>query len=193
MRPQKASRRRREREAIIDSDCQPILVPRNDKPLAANPAERTGRLHEHLARIWRAMREQRTAASPLRPAPTGFAAHVIQTACTLCAGWCCRNGADDAFLDEATLARVANERPHLTGEEVLNLYLERIPEVAVERSCIFHGKEGCTLDRALRSDVCNAYFCGGLLAFTRQSEQPTATVIIAGDADRMRTSPILQP
>jgi hypothetical protein len=139
------------------------------------------------------MRERGTAASPLRPEPEGFAARVARTACALCGGWCCRNGADDAFLDEGTLARVAGERPHLDADAVLNLYVEKVPDVGFERSCIFHGERGCTLDRTLRSDVCNAYFCGGLFAYTKQTGEPAATVVIAGEADRMRTSPVLLP
>ncbi len=45
---------------------------------------------------------------------------------------------------------------------LLQLYNERVPAAGYAGSCIFHGKRGCTLDRSLRSDVCNSYFCGGL-------------------------------
>jgi hypothetical protein len=184
---------RRQRECIADCDFEPVLVPRNDKALVTTPPERARRLREHLLGLWHAMRERGTAPSPLRTEPEGFAARVTQTACALCGGWCCRNGSNDAFLDEGTLARVAGERPHLDTEAVLKLYTEKVPEVGFERSCIFHGKQGCTLDRALRSDVCNAYFCGGLLAYTQRAGEATATVIIAGEADKTRTSPVLLP
>src|SRR5947207_663974 len=70
---------------------------------------------------------------------------------------------------------------------------ERVPEVGYENSCIFHGKQGCTLDRSLRSDVCNSYFCGGLQGYLTGDEVVTPTMIIAGVGDRMRTSPILMP
>jgi hypothetical protein len=193
MRRPLTSRPRREPGSIDDRDYLPVLVPRHDKPLVSLTSGRFGRLRDHLAGLWRAIQDHGTAASPLRPAPEGFAARVAQAACTLCGGWCCRNGADDAFLDEGTLARVVHERPHLDADAVLNLYLEKVPEVGVALSCIFHGKQGCTLDRALRSDVCNAYFCGGLLAFTKQTDTPAAVVVIAGEADRMRRSPVLLP
>jgi hypothetical protein len=58
---------------------------------------------------------------------------------------------------------------------------------------IFHGKQGCTLDRSLRSDVCNSYFCGGLLAYLTGDEVVIPTMVIAGAGDNMRTSPILMP
>jgi hypothetical protein len=38
------------------------------------------------------------SVSPLRPEPEGFAARVTRTACSLCKGWCCTNGADHAYL-----------------------------------------------------------------------------------------------
>ena len=71
--------------------------------------------------------------------------------------------------------------------------VERVPEVGYRNSCIFHGKQGCTLDRSLRSDVCNSYFCGGLLAYLTADEVVIPTMVIAGAGDNMRTSPILMP
>jgi hypothetical protein len=76
---------------------------------------------------------------------------------------------------------------------VLRLYLERVPEVGYEGSCIFHGKQGCTLDRSLRSDVCNSYFCDGLQSYLTDDDAMTPTMIIAGMGDKTRTSPILMP
>jgi hypothetical protein len=68
-----------------------------------------------------------------------------------------------------------------------------VPPVAYRESCIFHGKEGCTLDRSMRADVCNTYYCGGLGAFMKSGDAPIPTVVIAGEGDKMRTSPVLVP
>ena len=133
------------------------------------------------------------SAPPLRPEPEGFVARVARTACFLCKGWCCRNGADNAFLDETTMARVRCARSALDVRAVLRLYVERVPEVGFEDSCIFHGKQGCTLDRSLRSDVCNSYFCSGLQVYMTGGDAVTPTMIIAGVGGKMRTSPILMP
>jgi hypothetical protein len=178
-----------------DDNSLPVMVPRSDKTLAAIPPKRVRQLREHLIK---ALGELRTAkpwerfASRVRPEPAGFPARVASTACAMCKGWCCRNGGDDAFLDDRTLARVRIAKPDMTEADLLHLYLDRLPPVAYRDSCIFHGAHGCTLDRSLRSDVCNSYFCGGLGAYMKTS----ATVpvkVIAGEGNQMRTSPVLRP
>ena len=91
------------------------------------------------------------------------------------------------------MARVRCARSALDVRAVLRLYVERVPQVGFEDSCIFHGKQGCTLDRSLRSDVCNSYFCIGLQVYMTGGDAVTPTMIIAGVGDQMRTSPILIP
>ena len=91
------------------------------------------------------------------------------------------------------MARVRCARSALDVRAVLRLYVERVPEVGFEDSCIFHGKQGCTLDRSLRSDVCNSYFCSGLQVYMTGADAVTPAMIIAGVGDQMRTSPILMP
>jgi len=180
---------------LADDDALPVIVPRNDKPLVEVGSERPRRLREHLIGV---LRDLRTAkhleyvATPTRPEPAGFPARVARAACSLCKGWCCRNGGDDAFLDDATIARVRLANPDMTERAMLNLYLRRVPSVVFRNSCIFHGKNGCTLDRSLRADVCNVYYCGGLSAYMKLGAT-TPTRVIAGEADSIRTSPVLVP
>jgi hypothetical protein len=173
-----------------DDEAVPVIVPRNDRSLVPTSPERIRRLREHLERLFISMRPAEPA-SMVRARLEGFAARVAITACSLCRGWCCLNGADDAFLDEATLARVP---PGLmSATEVIEMYLRRVPDVGYEDSCIFHGAVGCTLDRSMRSDVCNSYFCGGLHSFIASAEASGPTVVISGEFDRMRLSPVLEP
>jgi hypothetical protein len=172
------------------------MVPRNDKAAVPISPERVKRLRKHLVVALGALRMMKNpehSVSPLQAEPEGFVARVARTACSLCKGWCCRNGDDHAFLDERTLARVRCARPALDVGAVLRLYVERVPVVVYQNSCIFHGKQGCTLDRSLRSDVCNSYFCGGLQGYLTGDEVVTPAIIIAGVGDKMRTSPILMP
>ena len=179
-----------------DVDSLPVMVPRNDKSMLPISAKRVRRLRMHLVVTLRAVRNLKSpehSVSPLQTEPEGFAGRIARTACSLCKGWCCENGDDHAFLGETTLARVRCARPALDVDAVLRLYVERVPEVGYEKSCIFHGKQGCTLDRSLRSDVCNSYFCGGLQGYLTGDEVVTPTMIIAGVGDQMRTSPILMP
>ena len=49
------------------------------------------------------------------------------------------------------------------------------------------------MDRSLRSDVCNSYFCSELQVYMTGGDAVTPTMIIAGVGDQMRTSPILMP
>jgi hypothetical protein len=173
-----------------DDDALPVIVPRNDRPLVQTPSERIRRLREHLGRLFLSMRRAEPALM-VQAGPNGFAARVANTACSLCRGWCCFNGADDAFLDETTLAR---EPPGLMSTaEVIEMYVERVPDVGYQDSCIFHGAKGCTLDRSMRSDVCNSYFCNGLHSFFSSVEEAGPTIVISGEFDRMRLSPVLVP
>ena len=186
----------RVRPDLGGDDSQPVMVPRNDKPLVAVSPQRARRLREHLIKELQDLRKAKHLerfASPVRPEPAGFAARVVQTACSLCKGWCCRNGGDDGFLDDRTLARVRLSNPGMTENALLRLYVDRVPAVAYPDSCIFHGSRGCTLDRSMRADVCNSYFCGGVSTYLKSEDLESPTMIIAGEGDKMRTSQVLVP
>jgi hypothetical protein len=73
----------------------------------------------------------------------------------------------------------------------MRLYVERVPTFGYEGSCVFHGTYGCTLDRSLRSDVCNSYFCTGLGNYVKDPGTADRVVVIAGEGDAMRMSPVL--
>ncbi len=176
----------------IDDEAQPVMVPRNGKGLAPVSPERVRRLRGHLERLSGAARDPDTLA-PVRPEPDGFAAEVARAACTLCQGWCCKNGGDDAFLDERTIARTRHAYLASDPDAVPRMYLELVPEIGYEGSCIFHGKQGCTLTRAMRSDVCNSYFCGGLQSYLTSGDLAAPAAVIAGEGGGMRTAPVLWP
>ncbi|MGH6679555.1 MAG: hypothetical protein ACREDL_11655 [Bradyrhizobium sp.] len=162
----------------------------------AMPTERVRRLREHLIKELADLRNAKhleRLASPARPEPAGFAARVGQIACSLCKGFCCRNGGDDAFLDDQTLARTRLAEPEMTERALLQRYLDRVPSASYRDSCIFHGSRGCTLDRSMRADICNSYFCGGLGTYMTSLDHATPTVVIAGEGDKMLTSPVLLP
>jgi len=179
-----------------DDDFLPVMVPRSDKRLVPLTPERVERLRQHLREalldLGKARRLDRFAA-PVSPEPAGFPAIVARVAGSLCKGWCCRNGGDEAFLDDRTLARLRLTNPKITEQAIELIYLARVPDAAYQDSCIFHGKRGCTLDRSLRADICNTYFCGGLRAYMREQVDPEPTVILAGEGGKMRASPVLMP
>ena len=110
------------RDFGADEDCEPVIVPRNDKFLVTVAPERVRRLREHLVGTLREMRTAKPgvhSVSPALPDPTGFPARVAQMACSLCKGWCCRNGDDNGFLDEPTLARLCIATPGVTEGALL--------------------------------------------------------------------------
>jgi hypothetical protein len=184
---------RRKWAILADDDTEPVMVPRSERPFASISPLRIWRLRKHLVLALRRMRGRTWFASPARPEPAGIAARVVLTACTLCQGWCCKGGGDHGYLDEPTLARVRADRPELSAHAVVRLYLARVPETGYAGSCLFHGPRGCTLDRTMRSDVCNSYFCAGLDAYLKSGDLEAPVQIIAGEGDRMRTSPVLAP
>ncbi len=181
------------RSLSSDDDAIPVIVPRNTRALMPVAANRVRCLRKHLVKAMREARELKKTDPPPPPQPTGFAARVASAACGLCKGWCCGKGGNDAFLDDRTLARVRRDRPDLDARAVLRHYSDQVPTLAYEGSCIFHGRKGCTLDRTLRSDICNRYHCGGLTAFFKEKLQESARVIIAGEGEEMRTSKVLTP
>ena len=181
-----------------DDNALPVTVPRNARPLVPVAADRVRRLRERLVQALREARELRRTATPRTrtsrpPEPDGFAAQVARTACELCEGWCCRNGGDEAYLDGHTVARVRRKMPDLDAGAVVRLYANRVPAVAYEGSCIFHGAKGCTLDRSLRADICNTYYCKGLTAYFRNRRRDSPRVVLAGKGGEMRSSPVLVP
>jgi hypothetical protein len=117
---------------------------------------------------------------------------VVSVACSLCKGSCCTSGGNDAFLSESTMTRVRRTNPELDIVEVAHLYIQRVPDEGYEESCVFHGRKGCTLDRSLRSDVCNDFFCTGLGTYLK-GETAAPITVIAGEGDDVRTSPVLMP
>jgi hypothetical protein len=175
------------------ADCLPVMVPLSDKRLVPVSPDRVEGLRQHLLRELGDLRKTRRLPTAIAPEPSGFAAAVVNAACSLCKGWCCRNGADDAFLDDRTLARQLAEDANITDEVITRRYLDRVPLAAHQDSCIFHGKQGCTLDRSMRADICNTYFCGGLTTYIRGKAAPEPTVVLAGKGDKMRSSAVLIP
>jgi hypothetical protein len=187
------SRHRSDEAAAADGSLA-VKVPLNRKQLEPVSGDRVRRLRKHLVESMRGEREMKRpdrAASPVRPEPDGFAGQVARTACRLCKGWCCKGGEEHAYLDERAMARVRRARPELDARAVLRLYSERIPSVGYRESCVFHGPEGCTLPRDLRSDVCNSYFCSGLGHVVTGRDAAASVVVIAGDGEASHASELL--
>jgi hypothetical protein len=170
-----------------------VTVPLQDSPLEPPQRDRIRKLRRHLVE---AMRDLREANRPERliqrpaPEPTGFAAEVVRTGCATCRGFCCKGGGEHAYIDERTMARVRRDRPDLDARAVIRCYVDAVAPLSYRGSCLFHGRHGCTLPRALRAELCNSYYCGGLQDFLRRDPQPAEVVIVAAWNGKERTSAV---
>jgi hypothetical protein len=185
-----------QQKLVPDDDPTPVTVPRTTKTLVPVSADRIRKLHRHLVNALLASQAvEEEPASPVSPKPEldGFPARVASVACSLCQGWCCTSGDDDGFLGAGTMIRVRRANPELELVEIANLYLSRVPDRSDRGSCIFHGRNGCTLERSLRSDVCNDYYCEGLGRFLNGGDYGSPVVVVAAEGEDVRTSPVIVP
>ena len=148
------------------------LAPRINMPIIPLPEERLQEFVDHLAGVVDASFE----ATPLGDAPPppeddpGYKKRVaeeppepfvINATCIACQGDCCLQGArTQAFLTKETIDYIRWRDPSLTRQEILDRYLSHLPETSTTRSCVYHGPQGCTLDRTWRADICNSFQCG---------------------------------
>lgn len=79
--------------------------------------------------------------------------------CALCKGGCCTAGGEHAFITPITIREQLESDPSLTADALLQKYLERIPDLSSEGSCVNQTPSGCALPREMRSDVCNTFYC----------------------------------
>jgi hypothetical protein len=157
-----------------------VLLPSGPRRLR-KLSQRRRRQHElHLRRIITELAQPAdpSPADDPTPTPTGrpLAAHL----CTMCRGGCCTRGGDAAYLSVATLRRfIATEGP-LAPDALLAAYLDRLPIRSEAGSCIHHGVGGCSLPRAMRSDICNNYACQALaeVLIDQHGGQPVQAVIV---------------
>ena len=176
------------------SDRVFVTVPILKESLEPPPPARVRAFKRHLIQ---SLRDLRIAKRPERllqrttPEPSGFTAAVLQAGCATCQGHCCKGGGDHAYIDERTMARVRRDHPDLDAGAIIRLFLARLAPLAYRASCLFHGPEGCTLGRALRAELCNAYYCNGLKEFLQREEVPQRVQIVATRNGIERRSPVL--
>ena len=182
--------------APADASAQLVEVPAYAGTLAPPERDRIRLLRRNLVEAMRHAREikpRRGAADRPAPEPTGFVGQVARAACALCRGWCCSKGGEHAYLDGPSLARIRRARPDLDAWGILRLYTGAVADPAYAGSCVFHGAQGCTLDRALRSNLCNEYFCNGLSAVVKQGRAPARAMVVAARDEVRRTSALVSP
>jgi hypothetical protein len=181
------------------ADTQPLrlLLPTGPRRSCRLPQERRARYRMHLLRI---IEEARTLApdaaglEAIEEPPSGGSGMAARL-CAFCGGGCCTKGGERAYLDAATLRRFMDAQPGIADEAVLQAYLDRVAPVTRSGSCINQTATGCSLPRAMRSDVCNRFACEPLARLEAAQEgtvRPQTVLIVRRRQDHwQRTNPEL--
>jgi hypothetical protein len=155
-----------------------LAVPHQTRPLEPPTRARVRALRRHLVDALRDLRRAKhpdrlIQPAPAKPPPT--LAPILRAGCATCQGYCCTAGGDHAFLDERTMARVLRDRPTWNARRLIAAYVGAVAPLSFARSCLFHGRDGCTLDAGLRATLCASFYCTSLEAILRNRPDP-ATV-----------------
>jgi hypothetical protein len=171
-----------------------VTVPYQDSQLEPVSRERVRELRRHLVSELRDLRVAKHPEKLIQKEAVvldGFTAEVAGTGCKQCQGFCCQRGGEHAYIDDRTLAKVRRDRPELDARGIIRLYAESVATLGYKESCVFHGAAGCTLDRSLRAELCNSYYCTGLLDFLNKKEKPHAVVVVAARNGKGQKSDVL--
>lgn len=125
----------------------------------------------------------RAAAEDAPPSENATASVIVGLSCATCRGECCTAGGDHAFLREDSLTRVRAQNPLLSESQLIDAYAAHLPARHYRGSCVYHTTGGCVLPRAMRSNICNRYICGGLTQLKRALESSGSTAAFVGAAD----------
>jgi hypothetical protein len=126
---------------------------------------------------------------------TGLPVALAAAVCTVCGGACCHRAGDHAFLDIAAIERVIAANHEADPIDIIGKYAEHLPAQSFAGSCVYHTSEGCTLPRALRAHICNAYRCSGLKQAERWAcdDGTTRVYVVVREDNIIRRSAFVQP
>ncbi|APZ92984.1 hypothetical protein [Fuerstiella marisgermanici] len=146
-----------------------IIVPSYDGKMVAMSEERRLAFRAALTERFAAAEElvadpQRVAwlLGEHRPEDAEPAEPYIINACSTCRGNCCRAGREIALLHPEFLALRLLTEPDRTAAEMIEDYIDRIPDESLADSCVYHTPDGCQLPREIRSTTCNEFLCAGI-------------------------------
>lgn len=153
----------------------PVVIPATQNPVTGYSKERLKLLKNHLKKIILEIQDYRSIAATDQEISArqeadqevsinaGSNPHpIIREACAMCRGRCCINGKEHAYLSPKTIQRYAKRFPQLEDHRLCADFVSYVEEDAIDNSCIYHGKMGCSLPRDARSNTCNEFECPGL-------------------------------
>lgn len=172
---------RRWRTAAV-AEAPVLWLERHETEMVPLPAAVRQAQHAHLQRLAAEVdaEPQPPAAAPTLPDDSTPLAGAL---CGFCGGRCCRYGAGShAFITTELLRRWLASHPGQTAADAAAAYLALLPRQHVARSCPHHGRQGCTLPAAMRSDICNRYACDTLRGLQDAGEPAAVVVAMQRDA-----------
>lgn len=147
------------------------VVPAIRNPVVRLQNERRTALGDHLGRLIAGVRKRRVG-SPGNPQHesepavtvngTSNPLPVAAQACAICQGYCCAKGGDQAYLNKETILRCLLKHPELGVTDVAAFFLSHLEKYTYKDSCIYHGENGCSLPRNVRSGTCIGFECTGV-------------------------------
>ena len=162
-------------------------VPASTAPLRPADSVRQTLFRQHFEALldeWENREEtlefaESSSPTEAKPDPAGLAAQ----ACSTCRGHCCREGSTHAFITLDVIARWVANNPDTDLEECRAYYLSRLPSHSIAGSCVYHGVNGCQLEREMRADLCNTWDCSSLsqLNTVASIDPKPVTLIVASE------------
>lgn len=147
------------------------VIPALQRPVIPLPEERRSALGDHLGGLIAEAHEKRidtpgnsvheSEAAVEKSGGSSLLPVAVQ-ACAMCQGYCCVNGADQAYLDLEAILRFWEKHPKLEATGVVAFFLSHVEAYTYKDSCIYHGVNGCSLPRDVRSGTCNGFECNGM-------------------------------
>ncbi len=178
----------------------PALLPHNDDRPSRLPVRRRAQHAAHLRRCLAEARASLAAQSPAEPraspvpgepqrtAREHAEAAVLLAGCAACRGRCCRQAKDHAFISADQMMVLLQRNPGVTDDAIVARYLSHAGEVTLTHGCVYQSQQGCTLDPALRADICHRFLCNGLTTLQRaiREGEPIRAYIVHRRGEELR-------
>jgi hypothetical protein len=179
--------------AVMEPPPLQLLLPTGPVHACRMTKQRRERYRAHLREIIAEAIHLAPMAAVATAGPASAPSNLAGNLCAMCGGGCCSRGGEKAYLSGQTMRRVMEAQPGVSGDDILEAYMARVPVHARTGSCINHTAHGCSLPKEMRSDVCNRFSCESLArlqAAQRGPEAVQAVLIVRRMQDHWRRNEV---
>ncbi len=174
-------------------DIALVEVPNCNASLEEAPDVRKDGFEEHLRGLLSDLDnvgQETLLRAPFDTDKNSNVSHLLGSMCALCNGKCCNKGrANNAFIQRSTLQRVIDNIDEVTEENIVEIYMQHIPEKSMDGSCLYHTDKGCCLSGELRANICDEFFCLNISKFIdsyHDQPAPKNTVVVSAHECEVR-------